>query len=88
MRTPGVRRLAQGMWVVGALAALDGCGRHPFLSDRLAIEAMVFEATGGGDAGVMAAGDVEAGPWLDGTMPPPPPRRAVEVVIVGEEGSR
>ncbi len=87
MRTLGIRRFAQGVWVVGALAALDGCGRHPFLSDRLAIEAMVFEATGGGESGVMAVLDGETGHGLDAMMPPPPPRRAVEVVIVGEDGS-
>ncbi len=86
MRKAGFRRLAQGTCAVTALAVISACGRHPFLSDRLAIEAMVFEATGGGDSGVMAVLDVEAAHGLDGAMPPPPPRRAVEVVIVGEDG--
>ncbi|RMH67565.1 MAG: hypothetical protein D6685_03375 [Bacteroidetes bacterium] len=90
MRKAGFRRLAQGTCAVTALAVISACGRHPFLSDRLAIEAMVFEASASGDRagiGVLDAAARSAVQGADGREhAPPPPRRAVEVVIVGEDG--
>ncbi len=77
----GPIRAAQGLWAIGSLVLIGGCGVHPFLADRLAIEALVFE--GASEVGAVGAGVSGAG--RDPEALPLPPRRIQTVVVVSED---